>query len=122
MIGLYTFILCVAGLVGYSIYGIYCYIQKQSATQEKDSKFMNDILRLVHDQAMAGKKNVIIHNKVSKVYLMEQTNLPPKVLKQYLSRLQHKGLIRETADTATITPFGIQFYETFSNDKLNIGS
>lgn len=126
MIGLYFFILCIVGIAAYGIYELYNYMQRKSAMQEltgpgKDSKFMNDILRLVNDQAAGGKDKVVSKNKVSKVYLMEALNLPPRLLKQYVERLQRKDLVKESGDNVTITPFGVKFFKTFSNDKLNIG-
>jgi len=125
--GLYAFILAIACIAGYGIYELYMYVQRKNTMEElagpgKDNRNLNRILSIVHNQASIGKEKAITRNKVSKVLLMEQMNLRPKELKDYLSLLSRKNLIKETIDYVTITPFGVQFHSVFANDKLNLGS
>ena len=124
---LYFFILCLSVLGGYGIYELYHHLKKKSIMSEltgpgEDSKNMNDILRLIHNNAMMGKDKAIPHNKVSKVLLMEDLDLRPMRLKAYIAKLSSKNLVKESTDSVNITPFGVQFFKVFSNDKLNLSS
>lgn len=125
MIGIYALILTVAGLAGYGIYELYCWHTKKQAMllmqgPQDDVKNLNKILDIVHTEASAGKEKVITRNKVSKVLLMERMNLRPKELKNYIGTLASKNLVKETVDTVTITPFGVQFQQVFRHEQLNI--
>ena len=127
MIGLYAFILCIAGLVAYGIYELYQYMQRKSAAAElskpgEEAFKLNDLLRRVHDGAAMGSNKAVTKNPVDKVSLIEGMNIMPKDLKRLISKLSSKGLVKETNTAVSITPFGVQFFKTFSNDKLNIGS
>lgn len=126
MIGMYALILTVAALLGYGLFELYSYVNKQGARRilegpGEDSKQLNLIMGVVYNQAQMGKNKSVVQNQVSKVLLMEDLNLRPKELKHYLGILQSKNLIRESLDFVTITAFGVQFYQVFQNDKLNIG-
>ena len=126
MIGMYALILTVAGLIGYGIYEFYTwYVKKQAmemmAGPQEKVKILNKILDIVHREASMGKETAITRNKVSKVLLMEQMDLRPQELKSYLATPASKNLIKETIDTVTITPFGVQFHQVFRHE-FNIKS
>lgn len=125
MIGIYALILTIAALAGYGLFELYSYMNKKNATAllsgpGEDSKQLNLIMGVVYNQAQMGKNKSVVQNQVSKVLLMEDLNLRPKELKRYLGILQSKNLIRESLEYVTITAFGVQFYQVFQNDKLNL--
>jgi predicted transcriptional regulator len=125
MTGMYALILTVAGLIGYGLYEMYRYMNKKAATKAlggpgEDSRQLNQLMATIYNHAQMGSNKNIAQNKVLKVTLMEDLDLRPKVMKGYIKTLQDKNLIKETLDCVTITPFGVQFYQVFQNDQLNI--
>lgn len=125
--GLYLFILAIVAIAAYGLYEFYSHLEKKSTMQQlagpgEDKKNLNQIISVVYNQAQMGKDKAVTRNSVSKVLLMEDLNLRPKELKRYLGILSTKNLIKETVDSVTITAFGVQFYQVFQNDKVNLSS
>lgn len=125
--GLYAFILAIVAMTGYGLYELYNYYMKKVALEDldlpnEDNKNINELMRLIHNQAQMGSNKAITKNDVSKVLLMEDLDLRPKEMMRLLAILIDKNLIRSGVDSVTITPFGVQFYQVFQNDKLNISS
>lgn len=123
--GLYLFIMAIVAIAGYGLYEFYTHYEKKTTMQQlagpgEDNKNLNQIIGVVYNQAQMGKDKAVTKNNVSKVLLMEDLNLRPRELKRYLGILTTKNLIKETVDSVTITPFGVQFYQVFQNDKLNL--
>jgi len=123
--GLYMFILAMCCIAGWGLFEFYQHMQRKSTMEElsgpgEDNRCLNEIIRLVHTHALMGKDKAVTRNSVSKVTLMEDLNLRPRELKSYLGRLVTKNIIKEDIDSVTITPFGVQFYTVFSDDKLNL--
>ena len=125
--GLYLFIMAIVAIACYGVYEFYTRYEKKTTMEQlagpgEDNKNLNQIISVVYNQAQMGRDKAVTKNSVSKVLLMEDLNLRPKELKRYLGILTTKNLIKETVDSVTITPFGVQFYQVFQNDKLNLSS
>jgi len=87
--------------------------------KSKDVKYINDILRIMYQNAVISKTAAI---EVTKAQLMEKTNLRPIELKHYIKKLTIRNLIKDGESSITPTLFGSKFFKAFSNDKFDFDS
>lgn len=74
---------------------------------------LHDLLKLIHTNAKTGANKTITTNKVSKVWLMEETNLKPRELKTLLGMMKEKCLVDAKQSFVTITSFGCEYFKNF---------
>lgn len=81
----------------------------ESAVEEQ--KIKNAILGEIYKNA--GRKKDKVGSEILKVTLITKLNVFPQKMTEYLKDLIKKRMIIESADSVSLTTFGVEHYEVF---------